>query len=48
MLVLEAAAGLPAVALPPAVDWHSAFRPAALSLVQGKSPFLVEVFFNAP
>ncbi len=32
--------------LPPAVDWHTAFRPAALSLLSGRSPYYVEGFFN--
>jgi hypothetical protein len=32
--------------LPPAVDWHTAFRPAALSLLAGRSPYEVAGFFN--
>lgn len=47
-LVLAATAAGLGVTLPPAVDWHAAFRPAALSLMQGRSPYLVEGFFNAP
>ena len=35
-----------ALVLPPAVDWHTAFRPAALKLITGHSPYEVEGFFN--
>ncbi len=34
--------------LPPAVDWRTAFRPAARELISGRSPYNVEGFFNAP
>jgi hypothetical protein len=34
--------------LPPGVDWSSAFRPAALALLVGRSPYSVSGFFNAP
>jgi hypothetical protein len=34
--------------LPPAVDWHKAFRPAARELVSGRSPYNVDGYFNAP
>ena len=34
--------------LPPAVDWHKAFRPAAWELVSGRSPYYVDGYFNAP
>lgn len=37
-----------AVFLPPAVDWQTAYRPAALELVSGRSPFGVDGYFNAP
>jgi hypothetical protein len=32
--------------LPSAVDWQSTFRPAALKLVTGRSPYEIEGFFN--
>jgi hypothetical protein len=32
--------------LPPAIDWQTAFRPAALKLIAGRSPYEVEGFFN--
>lgn len=35
-------------ALPSAVDWHTAFRPAALAVLRGKSPYSVYGYFNAP
>jgi hypothetical protein len=34
--------------LPPAVDFHGAFRPAALELLHGRSPYNAEGFFNPP
>jgi hypothetical protein len=34
--------------LPPGVDWHLAFRPAARNLLAGRSPYAVDGFFNAP
>lgn len=34
--------------LPPGVDWHLAYRPAALAVLEGRSPYSVEGFFNAP
>jgi hypothetical protein len=34
------------IVLPPAVDWQGAFRPAALKLLAGRSPYEVEGFFN--
>ena len=34
--------------LPPGVDWQLAYRPAALAVLAGKSPFSVDGFFNAP
>lgn len=37
--------GLAAV-LPPSVDWSTAFRPAALKLISGRSPYEIEGFFN--
>ncbi len=40
--------GLFAIALPPAVDWDTVFRPAALKLASGQSPYGVTGFFNPP
>lgn len=34
--------------LPPGVDWSTAFRPAALQFLAGKSPYTIEGFFNPP
>jgi len=34
--------------LPPAVNWHGAFRPAALAIIHGRSPYNAEGFFNPP
>jgi len=34
--------------LPPAVDWHGAFRPAALEILHGRSPYNADGFFNSP
>ena len=34
--------------LPPAIDWHGAFRPAALEILHGRSPFNVDGFYHAP
>lgn len=34
--------------LPEAIDWHIAFRPAALTLLSGQSPYNVPGYFNAP
>ncbi len=35
-------------ALPPAVDWETAFKPAVWKLLQGQSPYRIEGYFNAP
>ena len=32
--------------LPPAIDWYDAFRPAALKLLSGRSPYEIDGFFN--
>lgn len=37
-----------AVFLPPGVDWNNAFKPAALLLLEGKSPYQNNFFLNAP
>jgi len=34
--------------LPPAVDWHTAFRPAVWELLSGRSPYNIEGYFNPP
>lgn len=34
--------------LPPAVDWQDAYRPAAMSLLAGGSPYEVSGYFNPP
>lgn len=34
--------------LPPAIDWHETFRPAAREALAGRSPFNVEGFLYAP
>jgi hypothetical protein len=34
--------------LPPGIDWRHAFRPAALALASGQSPYTVEPFYAAP
>ncbi len=34
--------------LPQAVDWHGAFRPAALEILHGRSPFNADGFYHAP
>jgi hypothetical protein len=34
--------------LPTAIDWHTAFRPAAWELLSGRSPYNIEGYFNAP
>ena len=48
-IVLLAAAVLAAVLfLPPGIDWQNTYRPAALALLAGRSPFDVEIYFAAP
>lgn len=37
-----------AVFLPPAVDWHTVFRPASLAVLSGGSPYSVDGFFYVP
>jgi hypothetical protein len=34
--------------IPRGVDWYTAFRPATLELLSGRSPYNVEGFFNPP
>lgn len=34
--------------LPQAVDWHGAFRPAALEILHGRSPYNADGFYHAP
>ena len=40
--------GCMALVLPPAVDFHNYFRPAALGILKGISPYENTGFFNAP
>lgn len=48
VLVFALLTGLLARFLPPAVDYHGAFRPAALEILHGRSPYNAEGFFNIP
>lgn len=34
--------------VPPGVDWYTAFRPATLELLSGRSPYNIPGFFNPP
>lgn len=34
--------------LPEGIDWHLFFRPAALAVMEGHSPYTIEGFYNAP
>jgi len=34
--------------LPVGIDWHNTYRPAALAMLQGKSPFSIEIYYAAP
>ena len=34
--------------LPPGIDWRDTYRPAALALLQGASPYTVDIFFAPP
>jgi len=34
--------------IPPGIDWNTAFRPAVLELLSGRSPYNIEGFFNPP
>jgi hypothetical protein len=34
--------------LPEGVDWHEAFRPAALAVLAGESPYTIDKFYAAP
>lgn len=48
MVVVFLLAWLTAGLLPTAVDWNGAFRPAALEILHGRSPYNAEGFFNPP
>ncbi len=37
-----------AVFLPPAVDWHTVFRPASLAFLAGESPYSIDGFYYVP
>ena len=36
------------VSLPHNLDWHDTYRPAALAVLRGQSPFTVEIYYAAP
>jgi len=46
--VLITLVALMSMLLPPAVDWHETFRPAILEILQGRSPYNVDGFYNPP
>lgn len=48
IVVFALLTGLLSSFLPPAVDWRGAFRPAALEILHGRSPYNAEGFFNPP
>src|SRR5512135_1583531 len=47
-VLIIAAAWIASPFVPAAVDWHTAFRPAALAVLQGHSPYEVDGYFNPP
>jgi hypothetical protein len=47
VLILTSTWGL-SVYFPRGVDWHTAFRPATLELLSGRSPYNIQGFFNPP
>lgn len=47
-LTLIILATVAALYLPPGVDWRDTYRPAALALLSGQSPYRVDIFFAAP
>lgn len=48
ILVFALLTGVLSISLPPAVDFHGAFRPAALEILHGRSPYNADGFFNPP
>ena len=48
IIVVIALIAVMSLYLPPAVDWHGAFRPAALEILHGRSPYNADGFFNPP
>ena len=34
--------------VPPAIDWHTVFRPAAINVINGRSPYLVAGYYYPP
>lgn len=48
VLLFALLTGLLSNFIPPAVDYHGAFRPAALEILHGRSPYNAEGFFNPP
>lgn len=48
VVLIVAMAWIASPFVPDAVDWHTAFRPAALAVLQGRSPYDVAGYFNPP
>ncbi|HEY7126443.1 MAG TPA: hypothetical protein VH540_21060 [Ktedonobacterales bacterium] len=53
LILLLAAVGIGliwalSIALPPGIDWHETFRPAALAVLHSASPYSVKGFLNPP
>src|SRR5438093_809696 len=46
--IIVSVVALGSVFLPMGIDWHNVFRPAALNVLAGKSPFDVQGFYAAP
>lgn len=46
--VLIAAVWVAAEFLPVGIDWRDTYRPAALAMLRGESPFSVEIYYAAP
>ena len=36
------------VSLPHGLDWHDTYRPAALAVLRGQSPYTFEIYYAAP
>jgi hypothetical protein len=39
---------LASIYLPPGIDWRLTYRPAALAVMSGRSPYSIDSYFNAP
>lgn len=48
VVVIIALITIMSAALPQAIDWHGAFRPATLEILHGRSPYNADGFFNPP